>query len=283
MAQSLLHILQEIENQPAKWRCVHPLFRDEQATARSPKFSNWLKSHSHQHKYREIMVALAGNAFYGIGQDIATCRPGNIIFLESIQPHQCGYPPFSAACDHLWIGLIAHHFSALIVSVRNGKPLNSSVIKYFKSYPEIGVWFDRCWPEKRPPELSPALYRTRLLNALSILLADIIQTALLPPRADQHATRVKQIIKAVQDHIWKTGGRDASLVNLSQIAGYSKYHFLRLFKKATGQTVHSFVNMARLNAYHELAKAQAGRKQMADQLGFSCPAAFSRWLRQTAV
>lgn len=282
MARSILHILQETEKQPAKWRCVHPFFRDNQAlSSHSPRFLNWLKANSHKHEHREIMIALAGNTFYGVGYDLVICRPGNIFFFESGQPHQCGYPPFSVACDHLWIDLISHHASAKIATVRNGKEMISSTLKYFKSYPEIGVWFDRCWPKERLPELPLSLYRTRLLNALSILLADIIQSALLPSRNDQHETRVRQIIQAIQDHVWKTGGRDASLDSLSRITGYSKYHFLRLFKKATGQSVHSFVNMARINAYHELANTHASKKQIADQLGFSCQAAFSRWLRQT--
>jgi AraC-like DNA-binding protein len=226
------------------------------------------------------MIALAGTGFYGVGNDLIKCRPGNIFFFEAGQQHQNGYPPFAPTGAHLWISLISHHASARILAVRRGKITISGGCKYFKSYPEIGVWPDRCWPAEIPSDRPIFLYRARLLSALSILLTDIIQTGFLQPRDNQHASTIKLTIKAIQNHVWETGGQDASLDNLSRIAGFSKYHFLRLFKKSTGQSVHSFVNMARINKYHELLKARAAKKQMAERLGFSCPAAFSRWLRQ---
>ena len=280
MTQSFINILKKMASQPAKWRCIHPRFCEERSRSRSPGFLNWFKHHFHKHAYREIMIPLAGTGFYGVGNDLIKCRLGNIFFFEEGQYHQNGYPPFSPDCAHLWISLISHHASARIISMRRGKVTTSGGFKYFKSYPEIGVWLERCWQEEIPPDLPVALYRARLLSALLILLTDIIQAGFLQPRDSQHAAIIKQTIRAIQNHVWETGGRDATLDNLSRIAGLSKYHFLRLFKKATGQSVHSFVNTARINRYHELLKARVAKKQIADQFGFSCPAAFSRWLRQ---
>lgn len=280
MTQSFLKILQKTAGQPARWRCIHPLFCEERARSHSPGFLNWLKNHSHKHAHREIMMVLAGSGFYGVGGKLIKCRPGNIFFFEAGQQHQDFYPPFSPTGTHLWISMISHHVSAQIVTVCRGKIKIPAGRKYFKSYPEIGVWFDRCWPAEIPSDLPLFLYRARLLGALSILLTDIIQTGFLQTGDSQHAVIINRIIRAIQNHVWEIGGRDASLDNLSRIAGFSKYHFLRLFKKTTGQSVHSFVNTVRINKYHELLKARAAKKQMAERIGFSCPAAFSRWLRQ---
>lgn len=283
MTCSLLNVLAQIAEHPGKWRCVHPLFRDDPARSHSPVFSNWLQTNSHRHEAREIMVALTGNTFYGVGHDVIKCRPGSVFFFESGHQHQVGYPPFAPICDHLWISIISYHVGAKIDNVRYGKIANSKLIRYFKSNSEIGIWLDRFWPKERPPEFPLDVYRARLLNALSILMTDIIQSALLPPRADRHAAQLRQTVQVIQDHIWETGGKDATLDNLSRIAGYSKYHFLRLFTKNTGQTVHAFVNMARANMYQKLIKAHTSKKQIADQLGFSSQAAFSRWLRQNIL
>ncbi len=226
------------------------------------------------------MVVLSGAGFYGVGRELVKCRPGNIFFFEAGQSHPNGYPAFFPDGVHLWINLISHHALARIVVLRRGKTVIPAGFKYFKSYPEIGVWPERCWPAEISSGLPLPVYRARLLGALSILLADIIQTGFLQPRDSHRARIAKRTIRAIQDHVWETGGRDASLANLSRIAGFSKYHFLRMFKKTTGQSVHSFVTTARVNKYHELQKARFAKKQISQQLGFSCPAAFSRWLRQ---
>lgn len=227
-------------------------------------------------------MVLAGIGFYGVGHDLIKFRPGNIFFFEADQAHQNGYPPFAPDCTHLWISLISHHAGARIITSRRGKMTIPGELKYFKSYAEIGVWPDRCWPAEIPSDLPPGLYHARLLSALSIVLADIIQTGFSRPHDNQHAAIIKQTMRAIQNHIWETGGRGASLDNLARIAGFSKYHFSRLFKKTTGQSVHSFVNTARINKCRELLQARAAKKQIAERLGFSCPAAFSRWFRQNA-
>jgi len=243
-------------------------------------FLSWLKKNSHSHIFREIMIVLAGTGFYGVGHELIKCRPGSIFFFEAGQQHQVFYPPFAPSCAHLWISLIAQHASARIVTVAGGKTRVFGGFSYFKSYSEIGVWPDRCWPAEISPELPSDLYRTRLLCSLSIMLTDIVQNGFRRPRDNQRMSAIKQTMRAVQDHVWETGGRDATLDNLSRIAGLSKYHFLRVFKKTTGQSVHAFVNTARVNKYHDLTKKHVAKKLIADCLGFSCPASFSRWLRQ---
>lgn len=280
MTPAFLKIMQKTAGQPAKWRCIHPRFCEEHSLPPSPEFLNWLKTHSHAHAHREVMMVLAGTGFYSVGHDLLRCRPGNIFFFEAGQLHQTGYPYWAPACLHLWISLISHHASARLVMARRGKITILGGGKYFKSYPEIGAWPDRCWTEEIPRDLPIALYRVRLLGALAILLTDIVQTGFNQPPASQQAAINKRTIQAIQNHIWETGGRDASLDNLSRIAGFSKYHFLRLFKKTTGQSVHSFVNTARINRYHQLLKTPTAKKRLAEHLGFSCPAAFSRWLRK---
>ena len=266
--------------QAGKWRCVHPFFCDEPERNRSPESLAWLKTHSHRHACREIMVVLEGAGYYGVGNDLVRCRPGSVFFFDEGRAHQQGYPPSSTDCVHLWISLISQCAGARIITVRGGKLQAYGGLKYFRSYPEIGVWPSRCWPDEQTGNESTLLWRARLLSALAILLVDIVQNGFLPRPFSNSAAAADRTIRAIQDHIWQTGGRNATLDNLARISGFSKFHFLRQFKKLTGQSVHSFVNAARINKYHELLKARAAKKQMAEQLGFSCPPAFSRWLRQ---
>ncbi|MBA2479933.1 MAG: helix-turn-helix transcriptional regulator, partial [Planctomycetes bacterium] len=94
-----------------------------------------------------------------------------------------------------------------------------------------------------------------------------------------HGTVHEQAIEAIKRHIAQTAGNGVTLDQLARIAGFSKFHFLRVFKKHTGTTVHAYVNECRLQRVAELRAAGLTQKDIGARLGFSCPAAFSRWFK----
>jgi transcriptional regulator GlxA family with amidase domain len=97
--------------------------------------------------------------------------------------------------------------------------------------------------------------------------------------ADRHYHFQRNKMEAIRRHIQETGGVDASLDHLARVAGYSKFHFLRLFRQHTGRSVHECVNQSRLRKVEEQLADGLALKAIAVKLGFSCPAAFSRWYR----
>ncbi len=64
---------------------------------------------------------------------------------------------------------------------------------------------------------------------------------------------------------------------LAHLSGYSKFHFSRIFKACTGETVHTFIDACRLRKSSELLKRGVLCKEVAAALGFSSPAAYSNW------
>jgi transcriptional regulator GlxA family with amidase domain len=134
-------------------------------------------------------------------------------------------------------------------------------------------------PANPSGEQRPELIRLRLLAALADIVAAVVDEGYGADAVDRHHRFQRERMEAICRHVQETGGVDASLDHLAQIAGYSKFHFLRLFKQHTGQSVHAYVNQSRLRKVEELRAGGLPLKAIAVKLGFSCPAAFSRWYR----
>jgi AraC-like DNA-binding protein len=79
------------------------------------------------------------------------------------------------------------------------------------------------------------------------------------PRA---VARVLERIDAAPEH-------PASLDELAAIAGLSRFHFLRVFRRATGQTPHAYLVMRRVNRARSLLAAGEPPAEVAAACGFS--------------
>jgi AraC-like DNA-binding protein len=64
---------------------------------------------------------------------------------------------------------------------------------------------------------------------------------------------------------------------LAEMSGYSKFHFLRIFRTHTGMYLHDYINFCRLERVARMQKNGCYKKEIASALGFSSLSAFSRW------
>ena len=99
----------------------------------------------------------------------------------------------------------------------------------------------------------------------------------MSPRADQ-TSRVQR----VQDHVRQNLHLDLRLEDLADVAGTSRFHFARIFKAQTGETLNHFVRRARLERAATLMRARPERRllDVALDAGFDSAADFSRVFRQ---
>ena len=129
----------------------------------------------------------------------------------------------------------------------------------------------------------PAAVRLRLAGVFATVLGRIVEEGYREPVTTDRDTLQAQTIDTIRRHILATGGSDAALDNLARISGYSKFHFVRLFKRYTGQPAGRYINWCRIQKMEELRKQGKSWKEISSVLGFSCPSAFCRWRRQQAV
>jgi AraC family transcriptional regulator len=98
-----------------------------------------------------------------------------------------------------------------------------------------------------------------------------IKTSALP---SGKLSRVKELIETSLD-------QDLTLESLAKESGYSRAHFLRMFREATGMTPHQYVIQRRiLNAERLLAKDDIGLADIAVACGFSSQAHFTLAFRK---
>jgi len=84
-------------------------------------------------------------------------------------------------------------------------------------------------------------------------------------------------IELVLEYIEHNIGSDLSLQNLSKIAGFSPYHFHRIFHSVTGKNLHQYILERRLNnCAMQLLYKDRDITEIALDFGFSSSSAFAR-------
>lgn len=97
------------------------------------------------------------------------------------------------------------------------------------------------------------------------------------PSKDPYATRILRVVQYMQTHL----DDDLSIERLSEVAGFSKYHFHRLFSAHTGTTVARLARDLRLKqAAYQLAFCPEMKViEIALDAGFQNPETFARAFR----
>jgi AraC family transcriptional regulator len=89
--------------------------------------------------------------------------------------------------------------------------------------------------------------------------------------------QLRSVIAYIRDH----SSEDLTLEVLAQQAGFSPFHFARLFRQTTGETPHQCVRRERLaHAQHLLRSTSMSLAQVAVEAGFSDQSYFSRVFKQ---
>lgn len=270
----------EVLLNPASWRIISALFDEDVPSIHRQSHLAWMRSHVDSHPAREVLVALKGEGVYGYNGKVYPCAPGTVFLFDAYEAHDNFYAPDSARMTHLWFCIFEDDLLGRILRIDAGRLTPSTKSSLILSGTAAARHFASAWHElTESRELPPAFKRAKLVGALSALLLQLVEKgygAAPPPLSrDLHAT----VIGTIQRHIATTAGRDIPLAEAARLAGYSKFHFLRLFKQETGQTFHGYVNACRLRKAQAMLAERRTKTEISETLGFSHPSAFLRWFR----
>jgi len=247
------------------------------------KYRTWINHNSAPHQHKEMMLVLSGTGYFTLNGLTYPCSPGTFFLIDSNEPHDFYYPPFFDNFRHLWIRIVNQTIlTGTPYQKMNGTAGNARTFNYtFNEYNPAGRLLINAWDElARNTSADPEFKLLYVKHAASGLLLELCRAGYElssgAPRTEEHH---KSVINAIAGHIKETGGKNLDIDKLAHIAGYSKFHFARMFKSVTGLSVLNFINLSRMDKFKELSAAGLNKKQISEELGFSCPAAFSRWLK----
>jgi AraC family transcriptional regulator len=93
----------------------------------------------------------------------------------------------------------------------------------------------------------------------------------------EYEKRVNRVIDHIHDHL----GEELSLAELARVAAFSPFHFHRVFKAITGETLFGFIHRTRIEraAGALVLRSRQSVLEVALDYGFSSPAVFARAFR----
>ncbi len=257
----------EILLNPWSWELAYPYAGSGASSYMEGRFLRWYSGNRHSHPCMDVLISLCGKAYYGVEDGGVIIRPGSVMAFAPSIPHQVGYPPFYPDAEHLWLFIVREH--CLVHFSKTSKGV--SRFSFVRELPLGGE--ASCGPGH---EFS----RLRLMNTLSSLIMGLSAAVRRDGESMGTDEFHRKIASIVRKHIEETAGRGVSLESLSRITGYSRFHLAKVFKRATGSTIWECIDSERSKKYRRLLASGMRKKEIADELGFSCPAAFSHWLRK---
>ncbi len=269
-----------IAMEPARWNLVGTAFSVHSRPLRRSAHQAWMAGHTESHPAREILFVLKGQGRYGFMGQVYSCPPGTAMFFDAYEPHDRFYPPSAGLWLHLWIRLFECDVAAHLLHIQKGRCRDAGLHVALANDPaaaQLSAVWDECKSDRLPRDFSIAKVRV----ALASLLLRIIGTGFSCGGAQEAETFQRQVVATIRRHVARTTGKGVPLAEAARLAGYSKFHFLRLFKQESGLTFHDYVNECRRRRVAAMLRENKSKTEISNELGFSHPSAFLRWMKHS--
>ena len=267
---------------PERWKFVSSLFPpDIRPCARPPRErADWSRENGHSHVWRNVLMVLRGSGWFGYRDALYPARAGTVFFIAPFEKHDHGYPDGASDADHLWVFVPSEdRVFAVLHWLRGGKWRTEPAERWVFGGDSLGSSLAATLGGSPADGLPPEWRRQCCLNALHSIILRIVATGFQDASAPPAKDIRRGVVEYIQEHLRQTAGRGDNLDSLARMAGYSKFHLVRLFKRYTGHTVLEYVNQCRRAAVRHMREQGLSHRAMGEALGFSSPASFSRWRR----
>lgn len=256
---------------PERWA---PTFdADGRDAVEDDRHARWLQANPHSHAHPEILLVVGGGGRHAHRDAIYPCRPGSAFFFGPFVAHDPEPPPHLPDARQLWFALHGSRATARMIEVSGGAWRRAWAVVLPGTRDIIAEWKRACGSRSGPEPVR----RLRLMAAAQLLVATLLESGDEIARDDDPRGFQRAVVAAICEHIEETAGRGDDLASLARLAGYSRYHFARLFKRETGMTVLEYIDRCRLERTRGMIAGGSTYAQIAEALGFSSAQSFSRW------
>ncbi|HWL51564.1 MAG TPA: AraC family transcriptional regulator [Chthoniobacteraceae bacterium] len=240
-------------------------------------YLDWLRENAHCHDYPEILVCLSGSHFYGIDGVAHRLAPGSVVLFPNRQMHDQTYDDHHQACVDFWLHFLPHGRVTMnfIFHTPGSKYVSHSISGLAPLFADdlkkaaTLLHGDRNLSTANPKREHFILY----------LLHEIFETLMekdLNQPPDDELSLIEEIKRYACEHLTDR----LSLTDLAKAAGYSPFHFHRIFVEAEGITPRLYVEGRRLKRACELLRNGHSMTSAALEAGFSSSSQFCRVFRK---
>lgn len=236
----------------------------------------------HFHDFDKIVILLSGKVDYAIENEIYSLQPWDVLLIRHHTIHKALINK-SVPYERIIIYLNEGYYSTVMpgaelmhcfaCSDRREKRLLRPDEKHIKEIRNILRKYE-AFPNTLTA--SQELLRETLLLQLLIFLGDASSQS-LTDTPQKYTDKIESVLSYINENL----SGDLSVDRISSAVYLSRFHFMRLFREATGTTVHAYIQQRRLLNASRLIREGVSAANAAQQSGFDDYTAFYRAFRKS--
>ncbi|MFA5235969.1 MAG: AraC family transcriptional regulator [Bacilli bacterium] len=242
-------------------------------------YSGFKDCYLHWHKEFEIMHVLKGQADIYIDGVIERAHPGDILFVPKNALHHIKQ---IMGKDVLAIDAIVFDLDllggterdfverSLITPIAEAKMAVTQIVH--PEDPGYSILIGRIKEIRDMMKEKPSWFQVMVKSELYALVFHLIKFGYLVSREESYIPNTKQLsmIKKAAAYLSEHLEERLTIKKLAEKFGYTEYHFSRLFKKHTGNTINGFINDLSMNrAKHLLTRTGLSLDEIAQEVGYN--------------
>lgn len=234
----------------------------------------------HWHNEIEMVYVSKGVVAANCNSGTVTARPGDVVFINSNEPHDYSIleAPIELFCCTIGLPL----FQGRYITGYESQFSPGSSIAVFQNHvvgdEQINRYFLTMWEEGRTQEKGyEYAVKSNLYGILSLMVRHHIESTMSNKQylyKKRNLDSVNRVIQYIEGH-YQT---DISLSELAALLNVNRFYFCRFFKEVTGSTPIEYLNNFRTHQAVSLMRQQPGYTitQVATLVGYNDSSYFAR-------
>jgi AraC-like DNA-binding protein len=254
--------------------CFFRNFIDFFSSCNCENFSGTIRSDLHWE--REILMVIRGKTEFSYHDRKIIMDKGDVLFIDSWEPHQYGYGSVCEKCLHLWLHLHTEHLFANIIEISNGVQHNHPLMELPD---DLLSAINRRWDAAKNSQGRKKHVTEYYQSIVRLLQEELLWNALTPCSSSDRESLENQL----KNFLSVNYGHRVTLEELEKLFKRDRSYLSRLFKKAYGCTIGEFIDQNRERYAATASERGMTQKEIAAQLGFSSASAFWLWRKRRSI
>ncbi len=237
----------------------------------------------HFHGFDKIVVLISGRVDYGVEDTVYNMRPGDILLIKHHAIHKALIDlsiPYERYIVYLQPGFPDRNATGIRLSScfdRADEWRNCLIVPDNNSFKDVVAVLDELHSISADGQFGAEVLRDSLLFKLMVLLNRLQSKGSSGEKKHSTGSKLEEVLSYINSH----PGESPAVDDLAEMAHLSRYHFMRLFKEETGESVHAYVRQRKLLNAARLIREGMKTMEAAELNGFQDYSVFYRAFKET--